>query len=294
MKKILTCLAIWALFDSCEDDISLSTIDAYSPKLVVNEFFNNHQPFSIQVSGSKDAYKEPNPVILGSAQVQVTLSEDGVNIPLSFDNFTGLFSSTAIPKSGKEYYITVTGSGFNGVYATGRLPGNITGKQSSYIEKGGVDMQNNKSDLLKITFKDDGATKDYYKLNFYYYSELIDKFNSFDFETKDILSAVTTIKTSDGGFLFTDESFNGKEKTFTAVPPADIVINNVKWKYLIQIQRLSEDFWKYNTTLEQYRGGLNRGGSGSNIFGGAVVVYTNINNGLGIFAGQNLESDTLK
>lgn len=294
MKKTLIFLSIAAILNGCEEEIPSDTINQYTEKLVVNEYFSNYEPFSIQVSVSKDAYKEPNPYILDSTQAKVVLTENNIPLPLFYNAFDGVFFTNTKPQPGKNYKLSVTAKNFGTVSSSGLLPGNITGKSALYIENGGIDMQGNKSDLLKLTFKDDPNTKDYYKLNFYYFSELINKYNAFDFELKDILSAVNTIKTRDGGFLFSDESFNGKEKTLTAVPPFGIVAANTGPKYLIQIQRLNEDFWKYNTSLEQYRGGLNGGGSGSNIFGGAVVVYTNIKDGLGIFAGSNIESDTLK
>ncbi len=293
MKKILFILFIIAGLGSCTEEIPTSTIDKYSEKLVVNEYFNNIEPFSIQVSVSKDAYKDADPYILTNAEAIVSLSENGNSIPLSYNSFDRVFTSNLKPQPGKNYNLVVTSKIFGTVTTSGALPNNISNKSAIFIENGGIDMQGNKSDLLKLTFKDDGNTKDYYKLNFFYYSELIGKFNAFDFELKDILTAVNTIKTRDGGFLFSDESFNGKDKTFTAVPPFGLVAANTGAKYLIQIQRLNDDFWKYNTSLEQYRGGLN-GGSGSNIFGGAVIVYSNIHNGLGIFAGSNIESDTLK
>lgn len=296
MKKILFILAITVGLWSCTEEIPTSTIDKYSEKLVVNEYFNNIEPFSIQVSVSKDAYKDADPYLLTNAEANVLLTENGNPIPLTFNSFDRVFTSNLKPQPGKNYNLTVTAKNFGSITSSGALPNNIANKSALYIENGGIDMQGNKSDLLKLTFKDDAKTKDYYKLNFYYYSELVDKFNAFDFELKDILTAVNTIKTRDGGFLFSDESFNGKEKTFTAVPPFGIVASNTGAKYLIQIQRLNDDFWKYNTSLEQYRGGLTGGigGSGSNIFGGAVIVYSNIHNGLGIFAGSNIESDTLK
>ena len=292
MQKTFLIIFITSFLFSCEEEIPLDTLDKYQEKLVVNEYFSNTEPFSIQVSVSKDAYKEPNPFVLGN-QAKVTLTENDVPVALTFDNSDGVFYSLIKPQPGKKYNLTVSANNYSTVTANGFLPGNIAAKNSSYIENGGIDMQGNKSDLLKLTFKDDAGTKDYYKLNFFYYSELVGKFFAFDFELKDILSAVNTIKTRDGGFLFSDESFNGALKTFTAVPPFGIVAGNTDAKYLIQIQRLNDDFWKYNTTLEQYRLGIG-GSAGSNIFGGAVVVYTNIHNGLGIFAGSNIESDTLK
>jgi len=293
IKNTFIYLCLASILWGCEEEIPLDSLEKYNEKLVINEYFNNLEPFSIQVSTSTDVYKQPDPVILDSTKVKITLTENNVKVPLFYDAFKREFYSNTKPQAGKTYSLVISSGNKNSISTSGVLPGNISSKNATYIENGGVDMQGNKSDLLKLTFKDDPNTKDYYKLNFYYYSDLIGKYNAYDFELNDILLAVNTIKTRDGGFLFSDESFNGELKTFTSVPPSGIVIANTGPKYLIQIQRLNDDFWKYNTSLEQYRGGLS-GNSGSNLFGGAVIVYTNIANGLGIFAGSNIESDTLK
>ena len=294
MKKLLFLILLANLLTQCEEEIPLDTLDPYTEKLVVNEYFNNDGPFSIQISVSKDAYKQNNPVVLDSTQVKVSLREGNTVIPLFYNDFSDYFYTNTNPSPGKTYNLSVTSSGYPSITASGKMPPLLNGKNVSYIEDGGIDMQGNKSDLLTVSFQDDASTKDYYKLNFFYYSELVDKFNAYDFELTDILSAVNTIKTRDGGFLFSDEAFNGQKKTFTSVPPFGLVRANTRYKYLIRIERLSEEYWKYNTSLEQYRGGLGSGTSGSNIFRGAVVVYTNVSNGLGIFAGGSVESDTLK
>ncbi|MCB9251098.1 MAG: DUF4249 domain-containing protein [Flavobacteriales bacterium] len=294
MKKSLLYLLVFFLLSGCEEEVPLDTLEPYTEKLVVNEFFNNQDVFSIQISVSKNAYKTPEPVVLDSSKLKISLLENNTSIPLLYNAFDKVFYTNTKPSAGKLYTLSVSSSGYPSVKANGSMPGLLTGKKVEYVEDGGIDMQGNTSDLLKITFKDDPNTKDYYKLNFFYYSELVDKLNAFDFELKDILSAVNTIKTRDGGFLFSDESFNGQSKTLTAVPPFGLVKANTTFKYLIRIERLSEDYWKYNTTLEQYRGGLDGGVNGTNLFGGAVVVYTNVKNGLGIFAGANIENDTIR
>ena len=291
MKKFIAFIIFPIIISACEEEIPTDNLN-YTEKLVVNEYFSNTAPFSIEVSVSRDAYKKPGPFVLDPSRVNVVLTEDGV--PMDWFYNDGVFNSIANPKPGKVYNLSVTSNTYGDVSTKGVLPGNIAGKSSTYIPDGGKDLQGNLSDLLKIKFTDNGTTKDYYKLNFYYYDESKDKYFAFDFELKDILSAVTTLKTRDGGFLFSDEAFNGKEKEFTAVAPFGFVAGNTGPKYLIQIQRLNEDYWKYNTSIELYRGTLNGGSSSSNIFGGAVVVYTNITNGLGIFAGSNIESDTLR
>lgn len=294
MKKSLIWIFLCVLLVQCEEEVPLDTLDPYIEKIVINEFFDNNGPFSIQVSSSKDAYKQPNPVVFDSGRVKISLSDKNGPIPLFYDNFKDMYYSSVQPVAGESYFITVTADGFPAVSATGKLPAALLQKSASFVEDGGTDMQGNTSDLLKLSFKDDPQTKDYYKVNFFYYSELVDKFNAFDFELSDVLTAVSTIKTRDGGFIFSDESFNGLQKNLSAVPPFGLVKANTKYKYLIRIERLSESYWKYLSTLEQYRGSLNGGNSGSNLFRGAVVVYSNVNNGLGIFAGSYTQSDTLR
>ena len=283
-------LLCMAFVSGCDEEVPLETLDTYQEKLVVNDYFTNSAPFSIQVSVSKDLYKKPDPVVLTDNVVKVTLKEGGNIIPLTYDVFDNVFYSASVPVPGKEYVLSVSANNLGTVSAVGKIPSRVTGKSSIFIEDGGIDMQGNKSDLLKLTFTDNGSTHDYYKLSFFYYSELVGQFHAFDFDRTDVLAAVNTIKTRDGGFLFSDELFNGKSKTLTAVPPMGLVKANTTYKYLIRLERLSEEYWKYINSLEQYRGGS----SVNNFLNGAVVVYSNVNQGLGIFAGGCVESDTLK
>ena len=296
MKKItISIISLLAIaLNGCEEEIPIDQLNSYKEKLVINEVFNNSSPFSIQISTSKSAYNDDNPEILESASIaEISLKEDNNVIPLTYDGFTKTYYSQSVPQAGKNYSLLVRTNAYGNISSIGSLPENISNINSVWIENGGIDMQGNKSDLLKVTFKDNSNTKDYYKVNFMYYSELVDKFNAFDFMLSDILSAVSTIKARDGGFLFSDDAFNGEIKTLTAVPPSGLVKTNTTYKYLITIEKLSKEYWKYYTSLEQYRGGAT-GNSGTDLFRGAVVVYSNINNGLGIFAGSYIKADTLK
>lgn len=296
MKKIsIAIIAILTLtLNSCEEEIPIDQLNSYKEKMVINEVFNNSSPFSIQISTSNSAYIDDNPEILESSSIaEISLKEGNNVIPLTYDGFSRTYYSQTIPQEGKNYSLLVRSNNYNTINSIGSLPQSISNLNTVWVENGGIDMQGNKSDLLKITFKDNINTEDYYKVNFMYYSELVDKFNAFDFMLSDILSAVSTIKARDGGFLFSDDAFNGETKTLTAVPPSGLVKFNTTYKYLISIEKLSKEYWKYYTSLEQYRGGAT-GSSGTDLFRGAVVVYSNINNGLGIFAGSYIKADTLK
>ena len=292
--KSLLLLTLPLLLTNCEEVTPIDKLDPYTEKLVVNEYFSNTGPFSIQISGSKHAYKEASPSVLDSSQLSVILTENDVPLKLSYDQFSDVFYTNSNPIPGKIYNLFVKSAEYPEVSATGQLPSNVLGKSAVCIFDGGKDMQGNVSDLLKLTFNDDGGSKDYYKVNFLYYNETKEEFTAFEFELNDVLTAVNTIKSRDGGYLFSDESFSGQQKVITAVPPMGLVSSNQTYKYLIKIERLSEAYWKYSTTLEQSRGGLNGGVSSTNLFRGAVLVYSNVTNGLGIFAGSNVQSDTIK
>jgi len=143
-----------------------------------------------------------------------------------------------------------------------------------------------------IEFDDPGG-KDFYELHFYYFSELAEIFVPFDFElTDETLLSPNTLKLNSGGFLFSDELFNGTRKRFTAAITSSLTRGNSDIKYLIELRKVNQDYWKYWRTLQQYRDQEDQIASGP--FGNAVIIHSNVSGGLGIFMGSNLQSDTIR
>lgn len=290
MRTTLTILATLLIVSACEEPADLTKLGKYEGKIVIHSALDNLEPAAISVTYSVDAYKNYSPGLLRDAVIR--FYENGTERTLVFDTAGQKYITDIVPKPGNSYNITVEKSGFKTASADCVMPSLLQNKSVALIPEGGIDETGQKSDLLKISWNDVNAEKNYYKINFFYYSELIQEFVPFDYVVTDpSLKAYDAKKTIDGGFLFSDNLFNGRTKELTAVPPFGLVVGNTTYKYLIQLRNISEAYYQYETTLQDYRDSKDFGGDP---LGGAVVIYSNITNGLGIFAGTVLESDTLK
>lgn len=290
MKKTwITILAAGCLL-ACRQEIPFGQLPEFTPKLVLNSELNNERPITIQVSSSTFAYTIGSPEILADASV--LLYENGIQIPLTFNDFFDRYESNVIPKPGSLYTVSAGKSGFPSVTAQARIPDLLRNKSMIYVQDGGLDNNGNTSDLLGLAFTDDPDKTNYYKINFFYYSETLGDFLGFDYNTDDpSLNAYDAAKTDDGGFVVTDRLFNGQRKEFRAVPPAGLVFNNTDIKYLIEIRHLSEEYYRYYTSLSKFKEYMEEPGA---LLQSGITVYSNVTGGLGIFAGTQLESDTIR
>jgi hypothetical protein len=278
-----------SLILSCEEPVDLTKLGKYEEKIVVHSALDNLSPAEISVTYSVDAYKAKNPGLMDQALIK--FYENGAERTLFFDSNSQTYFTSIIPKPGSSYSIIVEKVGFKTASASGKMPSLLDNKNVSLIPEGGKDQSGQLSDLLKIAWNDNGSEKNYYKVNFFYYSQLAQQFVPFDFAITDpSLKAYDSKKTIDGGFLFSDRLFNGKNKELTVVPPFGLVLANTTYKYLIELRNISEEYYKYQTTLQDYRDFID---FDQNPYAGGLVIYNNISNGLGIFAGTVLESDTL-
>ncbi len=296
MKYIAILLSFSAILlqSSCDVDrpIPSSELPTFENKLVVNAVLDNTRPFEIGISTNVSAYTEDLPTFYEDATV--ILRSDQSNIPLTYDNSSKTYKSTTIPAPGNSYRIEVIdNTGLRKtVNARGFVPAKALNKKIGYIENGGVDMDGRSSDLLSIEWTDI-SLKNYYILHFYYYSPTAQSFVPFEFELTDpTLSAPETLRLDDGGYLFNDDLFNGTTKKIQVVPPGGLVAGNPDELYLIELRTVTSDYYKYYKTLQQYRDQDDLQQAGP--FGSAVIVHSNVTNGLGAFLTSTLESDTIR
>ncbi len=89
------------------------------------------------------------------------------------------------------------------------------------------------------------------------------------------------------GYLFNDENFDGEKKTI--VFNVDGYYQNIeKDAYLFfQLFHLTEDFYKYYSTV------LNQHNTQQDVYSEPVQLYTNVQNGLGLFAGASLTEENI-
>jgi hypothetical protein len=277
---------------SCEiEEIPQDELPEFIDKIVVNSFIANDEPVVIETSQAAGAYTEDVPPRVDDINLELTLNGD--EVILTYDAQNQVYVSSVTPKTGDELTLVAFKEGYQTANAFTRVPTGVQGKESGYIEDGGVDQNGVLSDLLWLKLQDNADENNFYELNFYYFNTTIQQYVSLDFEINDdILKDPSTLKLNNGGFVFSDESFNGEEVEFNAVAPFGLVISNPDEKYLVELKHLSADYFKYLVTLQDYRDqeDLQTGGP----FGSAVIVHSNVNNGLGIFASAYNLSDTLR
>lgn len=293
LNYILLCL-LAIVVQSCSTDqpIPESELPSFQSKLVVNSAINNLQPIEIRISDNAGAYTEDLP--LDYSDVTVALKADGSTVPIVYNSVERTFQSSQKAVSGKTYTLEVKDLAGERptVFARSFIPEKVFNKSVGYIENGGIDLDGFPSDLLSIEWTDQ-AGSNYYMLHVYYYSETVDLFVPFEFTLNDAtLKAPETLKLNDGGFLFNDVLFNGQKKRIEAIPPGGLVAGNSDILYLIELRSVTRDFYNYYKTLQQYRDRDDLQQAGP--FGSAVIVHSNITNGLGAFIASNIESDTIR
>ena len=288
MKQAYVLFLSIAWLAACQDPIDLKKLPSYTEKSVINGSLNNLSNIEFSLSKSAYAYNTSSPGRINSPVIIVL--EDGQPLSVSYDPVNSKYFTNSRPKPGSTYFISVESENATALAST-KMPNAFSGS-SKLVINGGIDQTGVPSDLISISWTDNGAENNYYKINFYYYSELAQTFVPFSYSTTDqVLLSTETIKTNDGGYVFKDDLFNGKSKTLSAVPSFGLTSPTAPYKYLIQLRNMSEEYYKYLTTLQRFRDAQD---FGNGLFSEPIVVYSNINNGLGIWAGTSMVSDTLK
>ena len=285
-------LIVFGIFPACEElsPVPDSELPEFVDQLVLNASFDNGRPISLETSNTSWAYDSLLPGVIDDAEID--LSVDGASVPVNYNPSSRRYESTRVPKPGELYSILAFRGSYARISSTLNIPEDLDNVQSGYVPDGGIDPQGNPGDLMFIEFDDPGS-KDFYELHFYYFSELAEIFVPFDFElTDETLLSPNTLKLNSGGFLFSDELFNGTRKRFTAAITSSLTRGNSDIKYLIELRKVNQDYWKYWRTLQQYRDQEDQIANGP--FGNAVIIHSNVSGGLGIFMGSNLQSDTIR
>ncbi len=288
MKRLLYLSILGFSLISCmERDIPTQDI-AYQSKLVVNSLFNNEGPMIVKVSQSESSLSGIPPKYLSDAEV--LLFKNGVLIDtLDFDLVDQYYVSSEVGELGALYSIRVKDAGnLREASARASLPqvqgfGGLVYQDSVGADAGGLTTSQ-----LNLSFTDPAGEKNYYRLSFLYYSAVVNGFLPFDFDTDDeILLNPATIKQDDGSYLFSDDLISGKSRNISIRFPQLTATGTPR--YTVKFEALSEDAYRYLSTLSRIR---EQQGTGSP-FEEPVILHSNIQNGVGIFAGSTIARDTI-
>ena len=274
-------LSAVCLLAACEKEITLNLSD-YASKLVVNGEFNTNATVKVEVSRSIPIMNVADSTGYLLMDATAKLYENNTLIGnLTYVN--GFYTMNYKPKQGKAYRVEVNRSGFNPAVAEVNVPANIVSK-SKFVDSVSIDKLGFPFGQLNIQFKDDVGTKNYYELLVRYYDAGIQKWFPLDFKSNDILF-LNNDKLDNGGYVFSDVSFNGQQKNILTSIESNTATGTPKFE--ISIKTFSEEYYNY---LKQLRDYDNNGFFVSD----PVILISNVKNGLGMVGGVYNVKDNLK
>lgn len=275
------------LMSACEEDFLLER-SPFVPKVVVNSVFAEGKPWKVSLSYSRDildAASEIKPIV--NADVYVVRKANGLEIPLRHEG-NGIYAAyTYMPEADRHYELIVNVPGYPTIKAGSSSPSRseIVNVISEVVE-----LDGERKTVVNFEIRDNNR-------NIYIWN-LVSSTSQNPLDTivnGDPSKLVGSIKKhanlqtlmnnsvilgneaeAKGGYFST--TTNNYENTVESNDPGNS--GGDKKKYL-RVLTVSEDLYSYYKSVEKfiYAEPVNSS------FSPAIPVYSNIKNGLGIFAG---------
>ncbi|MFM9948456.1 MAG: DUF4249 domain-containing protein [Saprospiraceae bacterium] len=287
---------------TCERPVELP-FDFPDPRLVVVCNFTGDAFFIVQVSKSRSALDQSPEEYIANAKVDIyqggTFIETLELVPRGGGIRAPYYITRELkPKQGVIYTIRVEAPGFETVMAQSSIPEateiisfNLSDVMVRQTDNGDLRYDYN----AEISFADLPEEVNYYHLNLYQQFigyELVEGDTNLVDSSIQVVVFSNSINNNfvlayfEGGILFEDKAFLSNRITIPVavqIDPASFLIGKV----YAELRTVSEEYYKFHQTLNQQQS--NPGGA----FTEPVIVYNNIENGHGIFAGYNASTDSV-
>ena len=296
MKHLFLFLSILALLSltNCTKEIDFDAQDI-APRIVVNSLFTNDSVWAANISRSVGVLDTTSYTNIDNASVVIYDGNANLVTTLTHQS-DGLYTSLsgASPLANESYTIEVIAPGYTTVNATNAIPSAVPIYEIDTVSS----TNNNDQTILETTinFQDPPETDNYYMVEVLVKGTWIDEWEEDTIEFREPLEIscndlnIETINSfNSGGFentyfyiMLKDQNFNGEDYSLTFS-----VINYAELKDMelfgeIRLVNTSEAYFNYLKSFNMYQNTIN------NPFATPVQVYSNVNNGMGIFAGGTL------
>jgi hypothetical protein len=281
-KNIFPFLIVLVL-TSCETIVQVDIPD-HKPSIVINSVIDPTEKFQVHLSkslGSLDSAPLSN---IDNAEVEV-YENDVLIEKLKFEE-SGIYSSSTInAKLGRNYKIVAKAAPFDDANAVARIPEPVSIESIVFKDSAYVDLNMGVKSSISFTIKDPSAIKNYYQVELFQTDSTFSDKNPIFFTPKD------PVIEADGFSYFTDSHFNGKNYKFEmefysygnySFDPitGEYIPDNGKHYFIMEFSTISREYYLYKTSYDkQFINSFNP-------FAEPVQVFSNVNNGYGIFAGK--------
>jgi hypothetical protein len=313
LKYLLIAMITGFMFTSCEKDFNISLPDS-GKKIVVNSLFDNTDVISVTVTRSLNPDGTDRVEELKTAKV--SLYKDGNFVEqMTYaqseeDTLLGRFYATIVPVSGVNYKVEAEYTGMEKVTTQSIMPPLVELQVDTLhwmVWNEPQDTINSVRFRFELNFKDPSAENNKYMLQIAAPILKIDtiahtsEFYGWQYAqilTPDLADAQTYL---DNAVLFTDEQFNGTQKTVSGtatissyphvdIRPVDISAGFYShYPYVVdktslhfELISLSDDAYLY------YKSVIAKIESESDFYAQPAVIYSNVKNVFGIFGAKNV------
>lgn len=301
-RLFIFCLAACSLL-SCEKPLEI-TFDTNPSKLVVISNFTAEQDLLVRVTNSQPVIGNTEPAFIFDAEVELFENDVFQQSLTLVDQGTNSYYTTRHlrPRPGQIYTIKVSAPGFQSVEGKSKIPEQIV-IQDLDISNVAVSTEQ-RSDLsvisydLNMRFEDPEGERNFYHLHIY------QAFQEFSVSDTDTLFKRTsrrpvvfnTINTSnlqvvhyDGSILFEDLLFDGGMQQLNI--PVNLQYDPSSEKLghvIVELRSVTEEYYLFHTSLSRQQF------APSQPYVDPVILYNNIKNGHGIFAGYSSSTSSVE
>ena len=266
---LFTLLLAGTVFISCEKDADVKLPQTQSKLVIVSMISPQDTDLIVRVSKSHPLYSSNSTIQYDVTDVKVSLSDGATSVNLTYDYGYGYYVVKAkyLPiLEGKKYWVYVNTPDGESANAQTTIPPRNTSLTVSVSNSGG--QNNNYTHKIQCNWTDIPGQKNYYGITGF-------KATLLAFEKDTMLQQQGAQQFipegTDGGGLSSNVYMNYGETLAGG------------YSYVggkIYLHTISEELYKYENKLAN-------GGNASSPFSEPLLMFTNINNGFGVFAGYN-------
>jgi hypothetical protein len=263
---------------SCESDLKYDLVmEDFNPKLAVNCTFTNDSLWNVFVSKSSDIYANESWESIENAVVRVTGSNGIVTtlVPVG----KGQYTSSAKPVFNEIYTLDISVAGIAPVEASDFLPEQIKIDAITFKDSVSIVDSSYQSQVI-ISITNNPATTDFYQF-IIYQIDSTNKIVPLWLDSDDISfenttnSGIVTTSPIQEYLLANDVLFNGAKHDFYIEFSKIVEVGDI----YVEVRSLSESLHEYALTYSKAAGNVD------NPFIEPIRVFSNIQNGIGIFGG---------
>ena len=296
MKKLFFLLSVSLIYISCEKVIPFEG-DVNTPKLVINSVFESDSTFKVHVSSSRSVIDTSS--FENIVDAVVTIKDGNGNVIEVLNHVVnGFYKGQVLPEESTTYILEVNHPNYANITASDSLPSPIiiNSVDTSTI----LDPINGNRLRISMNFDDPENNQNYYLLETYSVNEylIVENLDTIEYEldtTKQFMVLTDEVFQNGGSpwrdqGLFNDLLFNGQNKTLEIEIPNENWSGSedgYDWSYKtltlrLYLHNITISYYYYRTSLELFQN------ASGNPFAQPVQVYSNIENGFGVFAGSQI------